>query len=420
MENEIQPLEPQIEPSMDATNQQGLLPNGEVDHEGAMAKADLFKLGQYSYKLFKKLEDDTQLEAWVQAKITKAADYIASVYHYMEYEMKFSEYGKKLDDSDVLSESQKKIMKNKLMEAKSKIRDLKIAEAKKTNKDPVAKNLNKFNVPKVEDDKKKKEKSGYNKHKNKDMQLDELSKDTLKSYTKRAAKDIDNKAYQLGKIASKPDYSADEFAKIDNITRKRKKGIEKAVDKMEESKKPSAGLSKAEKSKVVRDAKTKTDIGKPGKSFKDVAKTAAKKYGSKKSGEKVAAAAMWKNIKETQEMAFGEGVYDDIFKKPKGLKMKPGAVGKVANDYDEKASELGKKLRNVDSTTPDDEYKDISDKYTKAANKAAHAFGRAQGKSPRFNGKKAKYKEKPENEKEPVNESAELDRMKEFLTRLNG
>ena len=112
MENEIQPLEPQIEPSMDATNQQGLLPNGEVDHEGAMAKADLFKLGQYSYKLFKKLEDDTQLEAWVQAKITKAADYIASVYHYMEYEMKFSEYGKKLDDSDVLSESQKKIMKN--------------------------------------------------------------------------------------------------------------------------------------------------------------------------------------------------------------------------------------------------------------------------------------------------------------------
>ena len=56
------------------------------DREGAMAKADLYKLANYSLKLFKKMQDDDQLEAWVQAKITKAADYIASVYHYLEYE----------------------------------------------------------------------------------------------------------------------------------------------------------------------------------------------------------------------------------------------------------------------------------------------------------------------------------------------
>ena len=96
-----------------------------------MAKADLFKLGKYSYKLFKKLEDDTQLESWVQAKITKAADYIASVYHYLEYEMKFNEYGHKLDNSDVLSESEKQLIRNKLNEARSKIKDLKIAQAQK-------------------------------------------------------------------------------------------------------------------------------------------------------------------------------------------------------------------------------------------------------------------------------------------------
>ena len=59
--------------------QQMDIPNGEVDHEGAMAKADLYKLANYSLKLFKKIQDDDQLEAWVQAKITKAADYIASV-----------------------------------------------------------------------------------------------------------------------------------------------------------------------------------------------------------------------------------------------------------------------------------------------------------------------------------------------------
>ena len=59
---------------------------------------------------------------------------------------------------------------------------------------------------------------------------------------------------------------------------------------------PSAGLSKAKKSAVVKKAKAGKDIGKPGKSFKDV----AKKAGGGEKGEKIAAAAMWKNIKETQ------------------------------------------------------------------------------------------------------------------------
>jgi len=32
------------------------------------------------------IEENDELEGWVQAKITKAADYIASVYHHLEYE----------------------------------------------------------------------------------------------------------------------------------------------------------------------------------------------------------------------------------------------------------------------------------------------------------------------------------------------
>lgn len=56
------------------------------DHEGKMAKADLYKLAEYSIKLFKMIEDDDELQGWVQAKITKASDYISSVYHYLEYE----------------------------------------------------------------------------------------------------------------------------------------------------------------------------------------------------------------------------------------------------------------------------------------------------------------------------------------------
>lgn len=67
--------------------------------------------------------------------------------------------------------------------------------------------------------------------------------------------------------------------------------------KVNEDEKPSAGLSKEKKSAIVKKAKAGEDIGKPGKDFKDVAKKAAKKYGSEEKGEKVAAAAMWKNVK---------------------------------------------------------------------------------------------------------------------------
>jgi hypothetical protein len=104
------------------------------DDEGAMVKADLFKLAKYSVKLFKKIEDEDQFESWVQAKITKAADYISSVYHYLEYEMKFSEYGDKIENSDMYSESEKKQMKNALMEAKKTLAALKIDQADKLDK----------------------------------------------------------------------------------------------------------------------------------------------------------------------------------------------------------------------------------------------------------------------------------------------
>ena len=61
--------------------------------------------------------------------------------------------------------------------------------------------------------------------------------------------------------------------------------------------KPSSGLSKKKKSKIAKDAKAGKDIGKKGKGFKKVAAKAAKRYGSKEAGDRVAAAAMWANAK---------------------------------------------------------------------------------------------------------------------------
>ena len=73
--------------------------------------------------------------------------------------------------------------------------------------------------------------------------------------------------------------------------------VRESVELKEGKKKPSSGLSKKKKSAVAKKAKEGKDIGKKGKNFEKVAKKAAKKYGSKEAGERVAAAAMWKNIR---------------------------------------------------------------------------------------------------------------------------
>ena len=62
----------------------------EQDHEVQMAKSDLYKSAKYSIKLhelLKNVSEEKGLEGWVAAKITKASDYLSSVFHYMEYEM---------------------------------------------------------------------------------------------------------------------------------------------------------------------------------------------------------------------------------------------------------------------------------------------------------------------------------------------
>jgi len=60
----------------------------EEEGEGHMAKRQLTDVHEYSGKLLEMLSDNTELEPWVQAKITIAADYIKTIKHYLEYEMK--------------------------------------------------------------------------------------------------------------------------------------------------------------------------------------------------------------------------------------------------------------------------------------------------------------------------------------------
>jgi TusA-related sulfurtransferase len=54
--------------------------------ESSMAKSELYSIAKYAIELMKMIEDGEQLDAWVQSKITKAADYVNSVKRYMEGE----------------------------------------------------------------------------------------------------------------------------------------------------------------------------------------------------------------------------------------------------------------------------------------------------------------------------------------------
>lgn len=56
------------------------------DHEGEMAKAQLMSIHKNSGEVYNMLGDNEELEGWVQAKLTKAAEYIDAVYHHLSYE----------------------------------------------------------------------------------------------------------------------------------------------------------------------------------------------------------------------------------------------------------------------------------------------------------------------------------------------
>jgi len=66
----------------------------EMDHEVQMARSDLFKIAKYAVELhdmLKSVSEAEGLEGWQQSKITKAADYLGSVYHSMDYEVNVNE-----------------------------------------------------------------------------------------------------------------------------------------------------------------------------------------------------------------------------------------------------------------------------------------------------------------------------------------
>jgi hypothetical protein len=66
----------------------------EQDHEIQLARGELYKAAKYSIKLhdiMKTMAEEEGLDGWVSAKITKASDYLSTVYHHLDYQTKFDE-----------------------------------------------------------------------------------------------------------------------------------------------------------------------------------------------------------------------------------------------------------------------------------------------------------------------------------------
>lgn len=397
-------------------NAPGTLPNGEVDLEGAMAKADLFKLSHYSYKLFKKIEDEDQLEAWVQAKITKAADYIASVYHYLEYEMKISEYGKKLESSDMYNESEKKVLRNKLNEGRSVLRTLKIVQASKLSE-------SKFDPKKFKADiDKKAEKT------NEEIKLAEAKPSAGLSKAKKSA--VVKKAEKGGDIG-KPGKNFDKVAKKAGGGEKGKKIAAAAMWKNikettemavgegvygEEAQLDELNLKPWEKkrpfSKVGYKAVADRQESKKKKAVDDIdaADDAGDNAGVDKGNAEWMAANKRKGAAERKaNLAKNEGFMDD---KNKGAEVSARNIGKAVGNL----AQIPGNAKNAYDTAKN-AISSAATNFSQGYDASKPDATPSQGAMPV--GKASKPAGKPE-EYRIVKESADLTRIKEFLTRLNG
>ena len=67
----------------------------EDDHEADMGRRQMYKTAEYAVKIYEMMDDNEDYPAWIQSKMTKIADYISVVKHYLEYDHVVGESKKK-------------------------------------------------------------------------------------------------------------------------------------------------------------------------------------------------------------------------------------------------------------------------------------------------------------------------------------
>ncbi len=95
-ETSVAIVAPSIQPSVEEEPRV----NHHDDSEVKMALAELYKIEKYAFALGLMMKETKALEGWTAAKITKAADYLGSVFHKLDYDF----HADATDHSDIAPE----------------------------------------------------------------------------------------------------------------------------------------------------------------------------------------------------------------------------------------------------------------------------------------------------------------------------
>jgi hypothetical protein len=368
----------------------------EDNNEGSMARAELYRAAKYSMKLFQMIQENQDLEGWVQSKITKAADYLDSVYHYMEYQTKFGDGSNASEINDITSDAESDMEKSDVVSDMDDEADF-------------------------DDEKKIDENASY----------EDKLKALLEGKVKRAC-DVKETSKVKGKKAEdKKEKDLDE-AKIE------KSGV-RASDKKK------GKVDKSERKqyfvKLEKDGKTKgmTIVADEGESQGDVRDRAARD--AKSGGWTVASIRVKDDIDESAEVIAEKATSKKQQKfmgmvhaakkgeKPASKEVAKAAKGMSKKDAEDFASTKHKGLPEKKEKKDESLVRSIVKKVV-AEKKAKPDFldvdkdgDKKEPMKKAVADKKGDAPKKGVNpfaKKEAVNESTELARMKQFLTRLNG
>ncbi len=417
------------------------MPVPENDHEGQMAKSELYRAAKYSMKLFQMIQDGQDLEGWVQAKITKSADYLDSVYHYMEYQVKFGDGSSASNIDDITGDAESEIANDEPMsdmdDEERKIDEMTTYEQKleallegaiKEASGVRASDKKKGKVDKTERKQYfvKLEKDG----RTKGMTIVADEGESQGEVRDRAARDAKSGGWTVASIRVKDeiDEAAEKISKAEKAAKSKKEKedmvreaielvVEKAVSKAQQK---FMGMVHAAKKgeKPASKEVAKAAKGMSKKSAEDFASTKHKGLPEKKKKDE--------SVEEAQVMSPPDGATAAPKKDPK-----TGRYPKVTSGPN-KGKEWSEKTPGPTNPAMKEE-QDL----VKSIVKKVVAEKKASGSKPDFldmdkdgdkkepmkkavADKKAAPFAKKDEKKESVNESADLARMKQFLTRLNG
>lgn len=413
-----------------------VMPGPVDDHEGSMARSELYRAAKYSMKLFQMIQDGQDLEGWVQAKITKSADYLDSVYHYMEYQVKFGDGSHASNIDDITGDAEQELPSD---EPVSDMDDEERKIDEMTTYEQKLKSLLEGAV---------KEASGVRATDKKKGQVD---KSERKQYFVKLEKD--NKTRGVTTVADEGESQGEvrDRMKRDNpgwtvASIRVKDEIDEAAEKIAKAEKDAK--SKKEKDKMVKEALTQVvekAVSKAQQKFMGMVHAAKK--GEKPASKEVAKAAKGMSKKSAEDFASTKhkGLPEKKAKKTdEGQVMSPPDGATAAPKKDPKTGKYPKvtsgpnKGKEWSEKTPgptNPEFKEDQDLVKSIVRKVVAEKKKGDGnlannakpydkvtKGDVIAGRLGKDEMggKADKKKETVKESADLSRMKQLMTRLNG